>query len=102
MAMFTLQAIFSKSLFQIVYDALISNAQGLALTDENGYFQAELNRIDNHLHVRKADFECSAELPRHSDDKKQVAFSRDSNLPLMSSATINWIECISFKPARKV
>ena len=59
---------------EVLADALISNAQGLALTDENGYFQAELNRIDNHLHVRKADFECSAELPPHSDDKKQVAF----------------------------
>lgn len=59
---------------EVLADALISNAQGLALTDNNGYFQAELDRKDNHLLVKKAGFECSAELPSHSDNKKQVVF----------------------------
>lgn len=55
-----------------ITDAIISNVQGVAATDEYGYFQAEIDQFMEELIVRKADQRCVARFDAPSANSQQV------------------------------
>lgn len=55
-----------------ITDALLSNVIGLATTDNEGFFQAEINPETDHLVVQKQGQQCQAQLPAMSQDSKLI------------------------------
>ena len=55
-----------------ITDAVISNVQGVAATDEYGYFQAEVDQFMEELVVRKADQRSVARFDAPSANAQQV------------------------------
>jgi hypothetical protein len=51
-------------------NALLSNAEGLALTDSNGFFQAEIDANEEELLVRKNSTECTVSFPETLNDEQ--------------------------------
>lgn len=62
---------------QPIANALIQNAEGLAISDEMGYFQAEMDLNTQVLRVRKGDFLCSVNLPAMTAMQEEVYFAGD-------------------------
>ncbi len=57
-----------------IANALIANAEGFATTDENGYFQAEIDSESAVLNLRKGQETCTVKLPALTNQDKQVYF----------------------------
>jgi len=51
-------------------NALLTNAEGLALTDSNGFFQAEIDANEEELLVRKNSTECTVSFPENLNDEQ--------------------------------
>jgi len=59
---------------EVLGNALITNAQGLAITDENGYFQAEVDSGERRLAISKGEISCEVQIPADEERKKNVQF----------------------------
>jgi len=59
---------------EVLGNALVTNAQGLAITDENGYFQAEVDSGEQRLIISKGEMSCEVQIPADEERKKNVQF----------------------------
>ncbi|MEP4148051.1 MAG: CS1-pili formation C-terminal domain-containing protein [Halioglobus sp.] len=64
-----------------VENALLKGVRGLALTDERGYFQAEIDTGLQHFKVVKSGRECNIKLPEFATDKDVIMLGELKCIP---------------------